>query len=546
MSGAAGSGKTLFGVEFLVKGAVEFNEPGVCFTFEETAQDLVENTVSLGFDLQKLVDGKKIVIDHVSIDPHEIHETGDYDLEGLFVRLGYAIDSVGAKRVMLDTLEALFAGLSDQALLRAELKRLFRWLKDRGVTAVISAEKSDGPTITRHGLEEFVSDCVVLLEHTLEESVLTRRLRVAKYRGSTHGTNEYPFLIDNQGISVLPLTTLSLHHEVSDERISSGIPDLDGMLLGGYFRGSTVLVSGTAGTGKTSVAVHFANAACGRGERVAYFGFEESPAQLARNMRSIGFDLQRWRNEGLLHCEMNRAVSFGIEKHLVHIHDVVEKFKPTVVVFDPATSFLGSGTRAQAQSMLLRLIDYMKMKGITALLTSLVRSDDSTGDSGTDVSSLVDTWLLLRDIEMSGERNRGLYILKSRGTWHSNQIREFFLTSKGVQLREAYLGADGVLTGSARAAQEAADELADFERRQEIHHRQQALEYKRKELEARISALQAEISMQDAELQRLASQEDTRTAMLEQQHDKMSASRKVSHGREDSSTPGDGKESHDQ
>jgi len=433
--GGAGSGKTLFAIEFLLRGALEFDEPGVFMAFEETEQDLAQNVSSLGFDLEDLIAQKKLAIDHVHIERSEIEETGEYDLEGLFVRLGAAIDEVGAKRVVLDTLESLFSGFSNPALLRAELRRLFRWLKDRGVTAVITGERGEG-TFTRQGLEEYVSDCVILLDHRVMDQISTRRLRVVKYRGTSHGTNEYPFLIDEQGISVLPLTSLGLDHPASKERISAGVPGLDAMLGGkGYFRGSSIMISGTAGTGKSSLAAHFADATCRRGERCLLLAFEESPAQILRNMGSIGLDLQRWIDQGLLRIESSRPMLFGLEMHLVHIHKRVKEFEPRVVILDPISNFTASGSVAQAEAMLVRLIDFLKTREVTAMLVNLTADVGEAKASG--ISSLIDTWVLLHDIQVGAEHRRVLHVLKSRGMQHSNQVRQFQLASNGITFAAA-------------------------------------------------------------------------------------------------------------
>jgi circadian clock protein KaiC len=440
LCGSAGAGKTLLAMEFLVRGATAYNEPGVFMAFEETAEELTQNVRSLGFDLDELTKEKKLAIDFVRIEPSEIDETGDYDLEGLFIRLGAAIDAIGAKRVVLDTIENLFAGLQNQGILRAELRRLFRWLKDRGVTAVITAERGDG-ALTRHGLEEYVSDCVILLDHRVTDQVSTRRLRVVKYRGTAHGTNEYPFLIDEDGFSVLPVTSLGLQHQVSDERISSGVARLDTMLGGkGFHRGSTILVSGTAGTGKTSLAASFVDAACRRGERCLYFSFEESPDQIARNMRSIGLNLEQWSKKSLLQFHSSRATFYGLEMHLAIIHKIVQEFQPKVVVIDPVGSLIHAGNTRDAQTMLIRLIDFLKQQQITAFLTNLTSGGAALERTDVEISSIVDTWLFTRDIELDGERNRALYVLKSRGTAHSNQLREFRLTERGIDLLDVYVG----------------------------------------------------------------------------------------------------------
>ena len=524
--GSAGCGKTLLAMEFLVRGATQFDEPGVFMAFEETSKELAENVRSLGFDVVDLVEKKKLAIDFVRFERNEIEETGEYDLEGLFVRLNYAIDSVGAKRVVLDTLETLFGGLSNVAILRGELRRLFRWLKDKGVTAIITGESGDG-TLTRHGLEEYVSDCVILLDHRVADQVSTRRLRIVKYRGTTHGTNEYPFLIDEDGISVLPVTSLGLQHEVSAERVSSGVPRLDMMLGGeGYFRGSTVLISGTAGSGKTSLAAHFAAAACQRGERCLYFSFEESPGQLLRNMRSIGIDLAPWVKKGLLQFHSSRAAIHGLEMHLATIHKLVRDFQPRVVIMDPIDTLVTAGTRRDATVMLTRLIDFLKIEEITAHLTNLTGSGDALGDTDMDISSLVDTWLLLRDLELGGERNRVINVLKSRGMAHSNQLREFLLTDRGVELQDVYLGAEGVLTGSARQAQEAGEKAVAMLRQQEVEGKQRERERRREALEARIVALQKEFEAEEEEANRLIAQVHASQAVLGKDREEMGRSRK--------------------
>ena len=508
--GAAGCGKTLFAMEFLLRGAEQFGEPGVFMAFEETEQDLSQNVRSLGFDLDRMVADNKIAVDHVRVERSEIEETGDYDLEGLFVRLGLAIDSVGAKRVVLDTLESLFGGFTNEALLRAELRRLFRWLKDRGVTAVITGERGEGQ-LTRQGLEEYVSDCVILLDHRVQEQVSTRRLRIVKYRGSTHGTNEYPFLIDEDGIHVLPLTSLHLNHPASSERISSGVPRLDAMLGGeGYYRGSSILISGTAGTGKTSLSAHFADATCRRGEKCLYLAFEESPAQLTRNMKSIGIDLAPWIGKGLLRLESSRPTLHGIEMHLATIHKQVNDFKPQVVIVDPISNLSNAGTAAEAEAMLLRLIDFLKSRQITAMFVHLTAGGNAWEKTDVGVSSLTDTWILLRDIELAGERNRGIYVLKSRGMKHSNQIREFLVTGEGIKLEDVYVGPEGVLTGSMRAAQEEREKAALRAREEEVERKQRDLARRRAVLEAQITALRAEFEAAEEESKTVAEQDRTR------------------------------------
>jgi len=525
--GGAGCGKTLFGIEFLVRGATQFNEPGVFMSFEETDEELIINVASLGFDLTDLIKKNKIALDHVHIERSEIEETGEYDLEGLFIRLGYAIDSIGAKRVVLDTIESLFAGLPNQLILRAELRRLFRWLKVKGVTAVITGERGD-ETLTRQGLEEYVSDCVIMLDHRVTEQTSTRRLRVVKYRGSLHGTNEYPFLIDENGFSVLPVTSLGLNHIVSDERISSGIGALDEMLEGkGYYRGSTVLISGTAGVGKTSIAAHFAEAACKRGERVLYFCFEESPNQLMRNMLSIGIKLEPWVRKGLLQFQATRPTFYGLEMHLAVTHKIVNEFKPDIVILDPINTFVIGDKEFEVKTMLMRIVDFLKANQVTALFTSLTRADSNIESSDVDISSLIDTWILLRDIELNGERNRGMCILKSRGMANSNQIREFILSHHGMQLREVYVGASGVLTGSARIAQEAFENAGLLTRKQDIERKKREIDRKRKAMEAQISSLHTNFEQEESEAFKIIETEQNMIKRLEQDKMDMAISRKT-------------------
>ena len=494
--GGPGCGKTLLATTFLVNGAVMFNEPGVFVSFEETSDDLIKNVASLGYDLGALVAQKKIAIDFVRVERSEIEETGEYDLEGLFVRLDYAIKSVGAKRVVLDTLEMLFAGLGDTQILRAEIRRLFAWLKQRGVTAIITAEQGDG-TMTRYGIEEYVSDCVLMLDNRVSDQITTRRLRVVKYRGSAHGTNEYPFLIDAQGVSVLPVTSAGLAHAASDEVISTGIPGLNQMLgAGGFYIGTSILVSGTAGTGKTSLAAHFIEAVCARGQRCLYFAFEESPAQIIRNMRSIGLDLQPRVDAGLLRFEAARPSLFGLEMHLARIYREIEEFEPAAVVLDPISALRGE--TGDVHSMLLRVIDLLKSRGITAFLTNLL-SVEGMDKADAGMSSLMDTWLSLVQLESNGERNRGIYVLKSRGMNHSNQIREYQLTSHGVKLVDAYLGSGGILTGSARIAQEMVDAASAVRRAQDLERKQRDVQRRRAALERKISELRAELESEEEE-----------------------------------------------
>jgi circadian clock protein KaiC len=523
--GGPGCGKTMFAMEFLVRGATEFNEPGVLMTFEETGDEMTKNVASLGFDLKSLTARKKMVIDYVKIEPAEIEETGAYDLEGLFVRLQYAVDSIGAKRIVLDTLEAVFSGFANAGVLRAEIRRLFRWLKDRGLTTVVTAERGDG-SLTRYGLEEYVSDCVIFLDHRVAEQVSTRRMRIVKYRGTSHGADEYPFLIDDQGFSVLPSSSMRLDHIVSNQRVSSGVPDLDAMLEGkGFYKGTSVLVSGTAGSGKSSLGASFANHSCADGRKTLYVAFEESSSQATRNMRSIGIDLDKHLRKGLLRFEAWRPTQSGLEMHLLRIHKLVEEFNPEVVIIDPVSNLM-VGSVHEVNSMLMRLMDFLKMRQITAMFTSLTQGaakDFEQTEVG--ISSLIDTWILVRDLELNGERNRCVYVLKSRGMAHSNQIREFVISKKGIQLLPVYVGAGTVLTGSARLNQEAREKAELLSRQQTAKEKARALERRRKAAEAQIAALRVELSGFEAESNLLASEELNKQRRLAQDVTEMSSLR---------------------
>ncbi len=526
--GNAGCGKTVMGMQFLINGAQQFKEPGVFVSFEETADDLIKNFASFGYNLAELEQRKLLSIDYVYIERSEIEETGEYSLDGLFIRLGLAIDALGAKRVVLDSIEALFGGLSNTGILRAELRRLFRWLKEKGVTAIITAERGEN-SLTRYGLEEYIADCVILLDFRVVDQISTRRLRIVKYRGSTHGNDEYPFLISRNGFSLQPITSVGLNYPVSSERISSGIPQLDAMLGGdGYFRATTILISGSAGTGKSSLCGYFARATCQRGERCLYLAFEEAGTQIVRNMRSIGLDLQPWVDQGLLHFMVSRPMQEGLEKHLMLIQDTIDQLNPSVVIIDPITNLILAGSILQTKSMLIRLIDFLKMKGITCLLTDLTREKGGADQASAEISSLIDSWILLRDIEINGELNRGLYILKSRGMAHSNQIREFLMSNDGINLQEVYLGPSGVLTGSARAVQEAETRNAALVRQQEIARRQRDLTRKRQALELQLTALQSDLENVTEEMQALRTDEAEKAELTAESQTEMARLRKSS------------------
>jgi circadian clock protein KaiC len=523
--GGPGCGKTMFAMEFLVRGATEYNEPGVLMTFEETGEEITKNVASLGFNLTALAARKKLIMDYVKIEPAEIQETGAYDLEGLFVRLQYAVDSIGAKRVVLDTLEAVFSGFANTGILRAEIRRLFRWLKDRDLTTVVTAERGDG-SLTRYGLEEYVSDCVIFLDHRVNEQLSTRRMRIIKYRGTSHGADEYPFLIDDQGFSVLPSTSMRLDHQVSNQRVSSGVPDLDDMLEGkGFYKGTSILVSGTAGSGKSTLSAHFANKTCEEGKRCLYVAFEESAEQANRNMRSVGLDLAKHIRKDLLRFEAWRPTQSGLEMHLLQIHKLVERYNPAVVIIDPITNLM-VGNEYEVRSMLMRLIDFLKGRRITALFTALVSgSQKDFEETSVGISSLIDTWILVRDVELNGERNRCIYVLKSRGMAHSNQVREFIISRQGLRLLPVYVGSGTVLTGSARLNQEAREKAELLARHQTAAENIRVRDSRRKAIEAQIAALRLELADQESEFGLAASEELNKERRLAQDIVDMSALR---------------------
>ncbi|GBO55559.1 circadian clock protein KaiC [Pseudanabaena sp. lw0831] len=525
--GSAGCGKTLFGVEFLVHGAIEYAETGVLMTFEETAEEITQNVTSLGWDLDQLVSDGKVIIDHVYINPIGLEETGDYDLEGLFIRLGSAIKEIGAKRVVLDTIEVLFAGLNNTNIVRAELRRLFSWLKSQGVTAIITGERGEH-TLTRQGLEEYVSDCVIRLEQRTAEEITTRYLQIFKYRGSRHGSNEYPFLIEENGISVVPITSVGLDYEISTERVSTGISRLDKMLDGGgYYRGSSILVTGMAGTGKTTLAGFFASATCDRGERCLYLATEEAPQQILRNQRSVGLDLTHHVENRLLRFESVRPTAYGLEMRLQIIETWVKEFQPSSVVIDPMSNLATIGTLNQTKNFLMRLIDMFKSQQITVFFTNLLQGGAPLEHTELGVSSLMDTWLELRTIETNGERNRTLYVLKSRGMQHSNQIREFVLTSNGIELLDVYLGQNNFLTGTERVAQQSKEKLAQLSRKQEFDRKKLRLVQQQSLVQAQIKALEIQLAIEQAELDMFSQQEETAQQVLTENKFNMSVLRKA-------------------
>ena len=510
--GSAGCGKTMFAMQFLVNG-VENNEPGVFVSFEETQEELEKNFASLGIDLKKLEEEKKFAVEYIYMERSEIEETGEFDLEGLFIRLAYAVEQIGAKRIVLDTIEAIFSGLPNEFILRAELRRLFAWLKSKGLTAIITGERGEN-SLTRYGLEEYVADCVILLDNPVVDKISTRNLRIIKYRGSSHGSNEYPFLMDEDGISVLPVTSLLLDHEASEEYIPTGVDDLDIMLGGnGFYKGSSVIISGSAGTGKSSLGAQFAENTCKNGNKCIIFAFEESPKQIIRNMRSIGIDLQTWADKGLLKFHATRPTLYGLETHLVNINKLINEFQPDVAIFDPISNLITVGSSKEVKSMLTRLIDFLKSKQITTLSTSLTIMGHTETDVG--VSSLMDSWIDLKSIETNGERNRTIDIVKTRGMYHSNQVREFKLTNKGIKLVDLYLGPSGMLTGSARIAQIAKENAQKLVRQKDIERKQRKLEEKRRKIESQISEIKAQYESEKQELDRTIAQEKLKEDSLE-------------------------------
>lgn len=508
--GAAGCGKTLFATTFLVNGARDHGEPGLFVTFEERPGDIASNVASLSYDVDGLVEQGLLAFEHIAIDPAELAEIGDYDLEGLFLRLEYAIDSIGAKRVVLDTIESLFSSFANPAILRAEIRRLFDWLKQKGLTTVITAERGNGD-LTRQGLEEYVSDCVLLLDHRVHNQVSTRRLRIVKYRGTAHGTNEYPFLIDEQGFSVLPVSSLGLDHKVFEERVSTGVLELDAMLGGkGFHRGSSILITGVAGAGKSSLAASFVSATCEAGERVLYFSFEESFAQSARNMRSIGLDMELWAGRGLLQYHAVRPTFYSLEMHLAIMIREVDRFKPSLVVLDPISAFMDAADSLEIRAMLLRMTDYLKSCGITAVFTHLTHNQEASAETDMGMSSLMDGWILLLNREASGEFNRELHLLKARGTQHSNQVREFVISPEGIQILPPYLGAGGALTGAARKLDEAESRAAEQRKKLEAEKTARLIDFRRRTIRSRIEALEAELSFEEAELLEFRASENER------------------------------------
>ena len=498
--GDAGSGKTVLAIQFLVQGIRQFHEPGVFIAFEENPQDLATNMASMGVDLNQLCAENQLAIDWIHLDASEIEEAGEYDLEGLFIRIQCALQRVHARRIALDSIEALFSSLKDQGMLRSELRRLFAWMKDQQLTAIVTGERGEG-RFTRHGLEEYVADCVISLDHQLSNQISTRHMQVIKYRGSAHGANQYPFLIGKTGLSVFPITSVGLDCPAPSEQISSGVPRLDAMLRGGgFFRGSTILISGAAGTGKSSLAAHFARAACERGERALYFAFEESREQIIRNMRSIGIDLAPWVERDLLRFHASRPSLCGLETHLAGIVAAVEEFAPSFIALDPMTDFIAVGSQSEVKCMLTRLVDFLKMKQITGFFTSLTLADHSNEQSEAGISSLIDCWLLVRSLEQNGERTRALYLLKSRGMAHSSQVREFLLTDTGVDLVDVCVSAGGVLTGSARREYEARQQEARVRHKEVLARKKVHLERRRRDMEAQIETLRRQFEEEEAEM----------------------------------------------
>jgi circadian clock protein KaiC len=531
VTGGTGTGKTLLGVQFLVAGAREHGEPGVLVTFEESAEKVTANVASLGFDLDGLQRDGMLLIIALPVEAAEIVETGEFDFGPLSLLLDDAIRRIGARRVVLDSTEVLFGTFKAQAIVRAELGRLFGWLEGREVTAIVTGERADD-ALTRHGIEEYVSDCVIVLDHRVHEGAATRRLQVIKYRGSTHETNEYPFLISARGFEVLPVTAVSLDYRASSERVSTGVPRLDRMLSGGLYRGSTALVSGAPGTGKSTVGAQLIDAACARGERALLVLFEESPDEVIRNMGSVGLDLGRWVQAGLLRIWAARPSAYGLETHLMILARLMDEHKPAIAVLDGITSLTHQPIQADVVSMVARQIHLLKSRGITAVATTLVQDDEA---SGVGVSSLMDTWLLLRNVESNGERNRLLFVLKSRGTAHSNQVREFVLTGHGVELADVYVGPGGVMTGSARVMQQARERSEQLEREEQLTRRKRELKAHVAQGQAQLAVLQEELAAQQAELEQIARREARLAAEAQAARTALAAQRRADPaGRDDS------------
>ena len=530
VTGGTGCGKTMLGLQFLVAGARAYGEPGVLVTFEESAEKVTANVASLGFDLDGLQRDGLLAIIAFQAGAPEVVEAGEFDFEPLFLLLDDAIRRIGARRVVLDTIESLFGAFKAQAIVRDELARLFRWLEDREVTAIVTGEPGDNDALTRHGIEEYVSDCVIALDHRSQNEVSTRRLRVVKYRGSAHETNQYPFLISARGLTVLPVTAVTLDYGAPEERISTGVPRLDYMLAGGLFRGSAVLVSGSAGTGKTTLGAHLIDAACARGERALLIMHEESAAEVIRNMRSVGLDLRRWAEAGLLRIWAVRPTQFGLENHLAIVSGLLAEHDPAVAVVDGIASLLGVPTRGEVISMLARQFNLFKVRGITTMATILTEGDAETA---VGVSSQADTWLLLRNDESNGERNRLLFVLKSRGSANSNQVREFVLTDHGVELVDVYVGPAGVMTGSARISQETRDRDAKLQQQEDLQRRTRELRRGIMQGQAQLDALQDELAAQQAELERIAGREERLAADAQAARVAMAAQRRADPARRD-------------
>jgi circadian clock protein KaiC len=522
--GGPGCGKTLFGIQFLARGAAQHHEPGVFLAFEESIDDVKQNAQALGYDFRALIDQKLLALEHAVIDPAREIGHGEYDLDALFMRLARAVDSLSAKRLVLDSPEVLIRQDADKAAIKESSERLFRWLRNRGVTSIVTAAEGNGGS--RHGFEEYIADCVVRLDHRLDQQVSTRTLRVIKYRGSAHGTNEYPFLIDQSGIRVLPVTSIGLNHQVSTERVSTGVSRLDTMLGGaGFFRGTTVMLSGTPGSGKSSLAAHYTDAACRRGERVLAFTYEESPRQITRNMKSIGLDLERWESQGLLRFIAARPSMYGLEMHLAIMLGAIAEFDPQSVIIDPISNLVRAGREREAQTMVVRLIDALKTRGITTILTHPTSGLPSADHTDLAISSIIDTWMFVQNLQNGGERNRALYILKSRGMAHSSQIREFVITGEGIELIDVYTGPDGVLTGTARASREAQDKAATRGRQQEIEREKRRIGRRRKAVEAQIAALEAELEAEELDSSRLIEHAEAREGQLSQDREEIARRR---------------------
>jgi circadian clock protein KaiC len=522
LRGAAGTGKTVIALTFLCEG-IAAGDSGVLVTFDESPEALLEHAEGFGFPARRhRTEGRLRILD-MRPDRNEVQVGDTIELTAVLARIGHALDSTGASRLVVDAIDAMEAGFANSQSLRTELARVFDWIRDRGVTSLITTGEH-AEFSARYGLEDYIADCVIALKQEVKHRVMTRVLRVVKRRGRGHGTNEYPFLLDTDGLFLVPVTGSVLGAPVSEQLLSTGIPGLDAMLGGqGIYQGSTVLLSGQAGTGKTSIACSLTQAACAAGIPVLYLSFEESVAELTRNQRSLGIDIGRYLaddDRGTLVMLPIRAVELGLEEHLMRAMHLVKRHRPALVVLDPVSSLAGRGDEPGAKEILLRLLHLIKEEGITVVATELL-SDDSQGVSHLDVSSMIDVWIKLRRHEHNGEMNRLIYVVKARGLPISDQVKEFRITSTGLRIEDPYIGEGGIVYGTARLARQAEDEetIAQLHReldraqrlRRDLDEIQSANErLVRAEQEAKAADLDRQVARIE---QRLAASERARAAI---------------------------------